>query len=181
LNGKEGKRHASVLGSGAAMALRQFASQAVTALRVRSTPLVSSRSFLLPLAQRLYSTENFKYLKSHEWVNVDGEVGTVGISDFAQSELGEVVFVDLPEVGSALEKGGQLGVVESVKAASDVYSPVSGTVVEANAELSTNPGLINSGAQGEGWMVKVKLEKPEELSELLDASAYEAHVSSLEH
>eukprot|EP00271_Cylindrocystis_brebissonii_P014582 TRINITY_DN35970_c0_g1_i1.p1 TRINITY_DN35970_c0_g1~~TRINITY_DN35970_c0_g1_i1.p1 ORF type:complete len:164 (+),score=26.84 TRINITY_DN35970_c0_g1_i1:128-619(+) len=163
------------------MALRSFASHAAVTLRVRCIPTLE-RHLVMPLSRAFSAAPAGKhYLKSHEWVEIDGEVGTVGISDFAQSELGEVVYVELPEVGATLEKGATFGVVESVKAASDVYSPVTGEVVEANTELSSNPGLVNSGAFTEGWMLKVKLTKPDEVSELLDESAYSAHVEASAH
>lgn len=116
-----------------------------------------------------------KYAESHEFVTVEDGVGTVGITDFAQSELGDVVYVDLPEVGATVSKKETFGVVESVKAASDVYSPVSGEVVAVNEWLADNPALVNSSPFEDGWMMKVKLSEPSEMDSLLDASAYKAH------
>eukprot|EP00241_Pyramimonas_parkeae_P009900 CAMPEP_0114225206 /NCGR_PEP_ID=MMETSP0058-20121206/534_1 /TAXON_ID=36894 /ORGANISM="Pyramimonas parkeae, CCMP726" /LENGTH=132 /DNA_ID=CAMNT_0001335767 /DNA_START=182 /DNA_END=580 /DNA_ORIENTATION=- len=123
---------------------------------------------------RAFSTvpDDRKYAESHEWCKNDGGVSTVGITDFAQSELGDVVYVELPEVGATVTKKETFGVVESVKAASDVYSPVSGEVVEVNEELAGNPSLVNTAAFTEGWMMKVKLSNPSELDALLDPTAY---------
>lgn len=115
-----------------------------------------------------------KYNKSHEWVRVEGDVATIGITDFAQSELGDIVYVDLPEAGKALVAGETFGTVESVKTVSDVYAPVSGEVIEANAALASASELVNSDAFGEGWMLKVKLSNPADLGNLLDADAYKA-------
>lgn len=116
------------------------------------------------------------FLKSHEWIRVEGDLGTVGISDFAQQQLGDVVYVELPEVGRQLSAEGDAAVVESVKAASDVYSPVSGEVVEVNEPLADNPGLVNSDAEGEAWFFKVKLSDPSELSGLMTADQYKAFI-----
>lgn len=113
-----------------------------------------------------------KYTKSHEWVKVEGNKALVGITDFAQSHLGEIVFVELPEVGAEVESGGQLAVVESVKAVSDVYAPVSGTVLEINEDVLDNPGHINQGAF-ESWLVSLEVSDPAQLDELLDAAGYE--------
>jgi glycine cleavage system H protein len=123
-----------------------------------------------------------KYLESHEWARVekDGSV-TVGISDHAQEALGDLVFVEVPEVGKALTKGGAAAVVESVKAASDVYSPVSGEVIAANDSLSGSPELVNSDPYGAGWLFKVKPSNAAELSQLLDAKAYEKVVADAGH
>jgi len=113
-----------------------------------------------------------KYTKSHEWVKVEGNKAFIGITDYAQGHLGEIVFVELPEAGDELTSGGPLGVVESVKAAADVYAPVSGTVEEINEELLDNPGQINEDAF-KSWLVSLELSNPAELDELLDASEYE--------
>ncbi len=118
------------------------------------------------------------YTKEHEWISVDGEVGTVGITKHAAEQLGDIVFVELPEVGAQLEQGGEAGVVESVKAASDMYAPVSGEVVEVNEELEGEPGKVNEDPEGAGWFFKVKLSNPDELNELMDKAAYEAFVAS---
>lgn len=117
-----------------------------------------------------------KFTKDHEWVQVDGDVATVGVTDFAQSQLGDVVFVELPEAGRVLEQGKEAAVVESVKAASDVYAPVSGTVIEANQALVDDPSKVNSGAEGEGWFFKIQLKDASELDGLMDESAYKAFV-----
>ncbi len=117
-----------------------------------------------------------KYTKDHEWVRVEGDVGTIGISNFAQSQLGDVVFVELPEAGRVLEQGKEAAVVESVKAASDVYSPVSGTVIEANQALVDDPSLANTAPETDGWFFKVTLSDPSQLDALMDEAAYAAFV-----
>jgi glycine cleavage system H protein len=119
------------------------------------------------------------FTEDHEWVDVDGDVGTVGITDYAQGQLGDIVFVDVPEEGKEVSKGDEAAVVESVKAASDVYSPVSGTVIEGNADLADNPGLVNEDADGEGWFFKLTLSDPSELEDLMDEAKYEAFVAKL--
>lgn len=119
------------------------------------------------------------YTKDHEWIRVEGNVGTIGISDFAQSQLGDVVFVEVPEPGKKVAAGGELAVVESVKAASEVFAPASGTVTEGNAAITENPSLVNSDPMGEGWFAKIKIENPAELSGLMDQAAYDAFVKSL--
>ncbi len=119
------------------------------------------------------------FSQDHEWIDVDGETGTVGISDYAQGQLGDIVFVEVPEDGKKLAKGDDAAVVESVKAASDVYSPVSGTVVEGNAALADDPALVNSDPEGEGWFYKITLSDPSELEALMNESAYEAFVAKL--
>ena len=119
------------------------------------------------------------FTQDHEWIDVDGDVGTVGISDYAQSQLGDIVFVEVPEEGKTLAKGDEAAVVESVKAASDVYSPVSGTVLEANGALVDDSSLVNSDAEGEGWFFRLTLLDPSELDELMDETAYEAFVAKL--
>ncbi|MGY2735359.1 glycine cleavage system protein GcvH [Sphingomonas sp. UYP23] len=119
------------------------------------------------------------FTEDHEWVDVDGDVGTVGISEYAQSQLGDIVFVDVPEEGKELTKGDEAAVVESVKAASDVYSPVSGTVLEGNPALTETPGLVNEEPEGDGWFFKLTLSDPEELSGLMDEIAYAAFVEKL--
>ena len=119
--------------------------------------------------------------KAHEYVKVDGKIGTCGITDFAQSALGEIVYVALPEVGEKFSKGDSYGSVESVKAASDVYAPVSGKVVEINSVLSDEPGLVNSSAEVDAWFMKIELSDPSETGELLDADAYKTHCENEEH
>jgi glycine cleavage system H protein len=115
---------------------------------------------------------DIRYSKEHEWVRVDGQVATVGISDHAQQQLGDVVFVELPEVGREVAQNAAMAVVESVKAASDVYAPISGKVVEVNGALSDDPALVNGDAEGAGWFCKLEITKPDELEGLMDAGAY---------
>lgn len=115
-----------------------------------------------------------RYSKDHEWIRVEGNVATIGITYFAQDQLGDIVYVELPEIGRKLEKGEEAGVVESVKAASEVYTPVSGEVTAANAALTGDPALVNKSATGDGWFFKMKLANPAELDELLDEAAYRA-------
>jgi glycine cleavage system H protein len=117
-----------------------------------------------------------KYTEEHEWISVDGDVATVGITNHAQEQLGDVVFVDLPAVGKAVSKGGPAAVVESVKAASDVYAPVTGEVVEVNADLSGDPALVNSQAEGKAWFMKIRLSNKSELDGMMDKKAYDAFV-----
>lgn len=119
--------------------------------------------------------EGFKYADSHEWAVTDGGTATVGISDHAQAALGDIVYVELPEVGTSVSKGEPFGVVESVKAASDVYSPVSGVVDAANPALGENPGMVNKEPQDSGWLIKVKMSNPSEVDKLMDKKAYDAH------
>jgi glycine cleavage system H protein len=116
---------------------------------------------------------DLRYTKDHEWVRVDGDTATIGVTDFAAGQLGDVVFVDLPAAGKAVEQFATFGVVESVKAVSDLYAPVSGEVVEVNGELGGNPELVNSDPFGAGWMIKVKLGDAGQVAELLDAAGYE--------
>lgn len=120
--------------------------------------------------------EDLKYTEEHEWVLVEDDLVTVGITDFAQDSLGDVVFVELPEVGTVLEAGKPFGVVESVKAVSDVYAPVSGEVVEVNEELPDTPEAVNTSPYEDAWMVKIKLSDPAQLDELMDADQYAAFV-----
>lgn len=114
------------------------------------------------------------YAKTHEWVALDNGIATIGITDFAQSQLSDLTFVELPEVETVFEAGDEAAVVESVKAAADVYAPVSGEVIEVNAALEDQPELINKDAFGEGWLFKIKLSDEEEVEQMLDAAAYEA-------
>ena len=119
------------------------------------------------------------FTQEHEWIEVDGEVGTVGITEYAQGQLGDVVFVETPAEGKELAKGDEAATVESVKAASDVYAPASGTVVEGNDALDGNPELVNQDPEGEGWFYKLTLSDPTELEALMDEAAYEAFVAKL--
>ena len=122
--------------------------------------------------------EHFRYTKEHEWVNVQGETATVGITDHAQSELGDIVYVDLPKVGARVEAGKSLGSVESVKAVSDIYSPVSGEVIEINETLATAPENLNTDPHGAAWLVKVRLGAPGEVDTLMSAADYQAYVGA---
>ncbi len=119
------------------------------------------------------------FSKDHEWIRVDGDIATVGITDYAQAQLGDIVFVELPPAGAALDQGKEAAVVESVKAASDVYAPVSGTVSEVNVALEEEPALVNSAPEAAGWFFQLKLVNPAELDGLMDAAAYKAFVDSL--
>lgn len=118
------------------------------------------------------------YTKDHEWISVDGDTATVGITDFAQGQLGDVVFVEVPEAGRHVTQGGEAAVVESVKAASDVYSPVSGEVIEGNSQLVDDPALVNTDPEGEGWFFKLRLADTHELNDLMNADQYKAHCES---
>jgi glycine cleavage system H protein len=120
-----------------------------------------------------------KYSEDHEWVEVDGESGVIGISDYAQEQLGDVVFVELPEIGKVFDQRDEAAVVESVKAAAEVYTPVSGEVIEVNEELNNDPSLVNTDAFGEGWFVKLKLTDPTELDDLMDEETYTTFVKGL--
>ena len=120
------------------------------------------------------------YSEDHEWVEVEGDVATIGITDFAQKQLGDVVFVELPDVGKALEKGGEAAVVESVKAASEVYAPIDGEVSEVNAALEEDPALVNSDAESGAWFLKVKISDKSQLDDLMDEEAYKALVAEQE-
>ncbi len=119
------------------------------------------------------------FTKDHEWIDVDGDTGTVGITDYAQGQLGDITFVELPDPGAALSKGGAASVVDSVKAASDVYAPVSGTVSAQNGALEDAPELVNTDAETEGWLFQLTLSSPAELDGLMDKAAYDAYVESL--
>ncbi len=121
-----------------------------------------------------------KFTKEHEWIRIEGDSGTVGVTPYAQEQLGDVVFVELPDVGKQLEKGGEAAVVESVKAASEIYAPVSGDVIEANDALDADPSLVNSDAMGEGWFFKVRIADAGDLDDMMDQGAYDAYVKSLD-
>ena len=121
--------------------------------------------------------QDLRYTKEHEWVRVEGDLATVGITDFAAEQLGDVVFVDLPEVGRTVAQFAAVGVIESVKAVSDLFAPVGGDVVETNAELTTKPELLNSDPYGQGWMLRIRLTDRTALDGLLDVASYEALTS----
>ena len=118
-----------------------------------------------------------KFTKDHEWIRVDGAIGTFGITNFAQEQLGDIVFVELPEPGTAFGKGDQAGVVESVKAASEIYSPVGGEVLEANNNLIEGPNIVNSEAEGDGWFFKIKISNLDALDDLMDENAYKEFIT----
>ena len=120
--------------------------------------------------------ENLKFAESHEWITAGEEIASVGISHHAQEELSDIVYVELPEVGRQVEKGESIAVVESVKAASDIYAPASGEIAEVNPALDADPAKVNADAFGEGWLFKIKLSDPAELEALLDPAAYEAQI-----
>src|SRR5262245_30040930 len=122
-----------------------------------------------------------RYTKEHEWVRVSGEEGIVGITDYAQSELGDVVFVDLPEKGRALVAGEELGTIESVKAVSEIYAPVSGEVIEVNESLKDHPEKVNGDPYGEGWLLRVRITQPTEAEKLLSSEGYRSHVEEGGH
>ncbi|KAJ6801127.1 glycine cleavage system H protein 3, mitochondrial-like [Iris pallida] len=155
------------------MALKLWASSTANALKLSCS---ASRA-PFPSISRCFSSvlDGLKYSKSHEWVKHDGSAATIGITDHAQSHLGEVVFVELPEPGTAVSQGGSFGAVESVKATSDVNSPISGEVVEVNTKLTETPGLINSSPYEDGWMIKVKPTSPSELESLMAPQDYTKH------
>lgn len=121
-----------------------------------------------------------RYTKDHEWIRLDGDVATVGITEHAQSQLGDIVYVELPEIGRKVDKGGEAAVVESVKAASDVYSPASGEVVAINDALGSTPGTINEEAEGKGWFFRLKLSSPDQLNDLMSAEQYKDFLGTLE-
>jgi glycine cleavage system H protein len=127
----------------------------------------------------MYPTD-YRYTKEHEWIQVSGSTGTIGITDYAQHELGDVVFVELPAVGAKITAGQVFGTVESVKAVSEIFAPVSGEVTEANGALSATPETINNDPHGAGWLIKVKLANPADVAGLMDAAAYQAFVSEKE-
>ena len=120
-----------------------------------------------------------KFTKEHEWVRVEGDEGVVGITKYAQEQLGDMVFIEVPEVGTEVEQGAEAAVVESVKAANEVYSPISGEVIEINEDLAEEPAKVNADAEGEGWMYRVKMADASELDDLMDADAYKAYVEGL--
>lgn len=120
-----------------------------------------------------------RFTKEHEWIRIDGDTAVIGITDYAQQQLGDVVYVELPAVGKALKKGDEAAVVESVKAASEVYAPISGTVLAVNETLSGNPGLVNQAATGDGWFLKIKLGDTGEVASLMDEAAYKKYLEGL--
>jgi glycine cleavage system H protein len=121
--------------------------------------------------------KQFRYTKEHEWVDTKGDVATIGITDYAQHELGDVVFVELPKPGAKIETGKTFGTVESVKAVSEIYAPAAGEVLEANGELHNTPEKLNNDPHGAAWLIKVRLANPAEVAKLMDAAAYEAYIA----
>src|SRR5467141_1603677 len=121
--------------------------------------------------------KNYRYTKEHEWINVEGGLATIGITDYAQHELGDVVFVELPKPGAKIETGKTFGTVESVKAVSEIYSPVAGEVIEANTALQNTPEKINTDPHGAAWLIKIRIANPAEITGLMDAAAYQAYIA----
>ncbi|MBI3005592.1 MAG: glycine cleavage system protein GcvH [Ignavibacteriales bacterium] len=121
--------------------------------------------------------QNIKYTKDHEWIRVDAEFGWIGITDYAQSELGDIVFVELPKIGTGIEQGKAFGTIEAVKAVSDLYAPVNGEVVELNKEVQDSPEVVNKEPYERGWMLKIRIENPSQLSGLLDVESYKKLVA----
>jgi glycine cleavage system H protein len=122
--------------------------------------------------------DNFRYTKEHEWVSVEGDIGTIGITDHAQAELGDIVYVDLPKIGATAEQGKTIGSVESVKAVSDIYSPVSGEVIEINEKLTEQPELLNESPHGDAWLYRVRLSVPGEVQELMSTADYQKYIGA---
>jgi glycine cleavage system H protein len=120
------------------------------------------------------------YTKEHEWIRIEGDGGTIGISDYAQGQLGDMVYIELPEVGKEIAQSEEVAVVESVKAASEIYAPAGGTVTQVNERLADEPGTLNQDATGEGWLIKLKLSDPGEVEGLMDEAAYKDYVAGLE-
>ncbi|KAM6250507.1 glycine cleavage system H protein, mitochondrial [Spheniscus humboldti] len=147
-------------------------------------PRLSPPPLRLPAARRLATSSLVlsarKFTDKHEWISVENGIGTVGISNFAQEALGDVVYCSLPEIGTKLSKHDEFGALESVKAASELYSPLSGEVTEINAALADNPGLVNKSCYQDGWLIKMTVENPAELDELMNEDAYEKYIKSIE-
>ena len=122
--------------------------------------------------------ENLRYTKDHEWIRVEGDVGAVGITDHAQEELGDIVFVELPKIGAVFEQSASFGSVESVKAVSDIYSPVAGQVTEVNSDLAEAPEKVNADPYGQGWLIKLKLSTPDQVGKLMTAAEYTSYVGA---
>ncbi len=122
---------------------------------------------------------SIRFTNDHEWVNVEGDTATVGITNYAQEQLGDVVFVELPDVGTELDQGDDSGVIESVKAASEIYAPINGKISATNEDLNDNPALINTAAEGDGWMYKMIVTDPDQLGDLMDRAAYDTYVEGL--
>ncbi|XP_061738590.1 glycine cleavage system protein H (aminomethyl carrier), b [Nerophis ophidion] len=145
-----------------------------------ATRLLVARSCLRTLGTTAARSTAINFTDKHEWVQVEGDIATVGISNYAQEALGDVVYCGLPEVGQTLAQMDEFGALESVKAASELYSPLTGEVKEINTELADNPGLVNKACYSDGWLIKMTIEQPEELDGLMDQAAYDKFVKSLE-
>ena len=130
--------------------------------------------------EELVILQDLRYTKDHEWARPEGDLVTCGVTDYAQDQLGDIVFVELPEVGDTLSKGDEFGTVESVKAVAELYSPIGGEVVEVNEELDESPQLVNQDPYGKGWMIKIRPSSPDELDDLMDAQQYEDMLKGLE-
>ncbi|KAL0968331.1 hypothetical protein UPYG_G00265520 [Umbra pygmaea] len=148
--------------------------------QIPPTRLVPRAYLLQTLSTTTRLSSALKFTDKHEWIRVEGNVGTVGISKFAQEALGDVVYCGLPEVGLQLEQADEFGALESVKAASELYSPLTGEVIEVNQLLADNPGLVNKSCYEDGWLMKMTVAKPEELDALMDEKAYERYIRSME-
>lgn len=146
-----------------------------TVARIGSRRFTASK-LVVASAGRWQALSTIKFAKSHEYIKIDGDIGTVGITSHAADALGDVVYVDLPSVGASYDAGDSFGSVESVKAASDVYTPVGGEVVEVNAELESNPGTVNESAMEDGWFMKIKIANEAELNDLMDQDAYDKEI-----
>ncbi|XP_026866847.2 glycine cleavage system protein H (aminomethyl carrier), b [Electrophorus electricus] len=171
----------------ATCAALRFASKAPVALPLLSRAAHDTLGRVLrrPSLLRAFSTTSrladaLRFTEKHEWVRVEGEIGTIGISSFAQEALGDVVYCGLPEVGKKLQPMEEFGALESVKAASELYSPLTGEVTQINTELKDNPGLVNSSCYEHGWLIKMTIENPGEFEALMDETAYEKYIKSLE-
>lgn len=125
------------------------------------------------------SLTNYKFTKDHEWVNLEGDIASIGVSDYAQKEMGDVVYIELPETGTTFSKGDACSNIESVKAVNDIFSPVSGEVVEKNTDLEDAPENVNKEPYGSGWIFKIKISNPDELNELLDSTQYEEYLKGI--
>jgi glycine cleavage system H protein len=122
-----------------------------------------------------------RYTKTHEWIRIEGDIATIGLTDYAQQELGDITYVELPETGTDLTQSQPFGVVESVKAAADVYSPVDGEVIETNSAVVDSPELVNASPYGDAWLLRIRLKDPDQLNALMDAAAYDEHAAAAAH
>lgn len=131
------------------------------------------------MSQIVEAPENYKYSKTHEWVKVDGEIATIGITFYAQKKLRDIIYVELPEKGKTVKAGDSVGTVESVKTTEEIYTPVSGTIVDVNSELTSSPELINKDPYGKGWIIKIKISDINELTKLMNANEYKSYTASI--